>query len=76
MTTATTVYETAMRLAASGTETDEAVEEILNCCGDKRVSVVLARQQLVEGLSTAADERVAVRAAELLDHTLERLPSG
>ncbi len=76
MTTATTVFETAMRLAAAGTSEDEAVNELLSCCAEKRVSVVLAKQQLVESLTTTVDERVAVRAAELLDLVLARLPAG
>jgi hypothetical protein len=74
MTTTDAVREKALSLAQAGTPTDEAVREVLDCCKDKRVPVVLARQQLHKDLEDRPSDPVLSRAAELLDHVLERLP--
>lgn len=74
MPTANVVREKAVSLAEGGTPTDEAVRELLDYCHDKRVPVVLARQQLLKDLEAPASDPVVSRAAELLDLVLERLP--
>jgi hypothetical protein len=64
----------AKALTLTGRPNEEAVRELLEYCGDKRVSVVLARQELQKELvlEPAADE--LRQAAELLDEVLGRLP--
>jgi hypothetical protein len=74
MPTADIVHEKALSLAESGAATEEAVTELLECCGQKRVSVVLARQQLLRDLEARPSDPVPTRAAGLLDQVLERLP--
>jgi hypothetical protein len=76
MTTAQTVSEAAMEFARAGMPTDEAVTNLLEICGDKRVAVVLARQQFSGDMEARPDDPVPTRAAELLDRVLERLPLG
>ena len=70
MTTAETVRDKAISLARADTSTEEAIQELLGCCTERRVPVVLARQHL-EGQQS---DPVLDRAAELLDGVLERLP--
>lgn len=74
MPTADTVREKALTLAEVGSATEEAVEELLECCKHKRVPVVLARQQLLKDLEARPSDPVVSGAAELLDHVLGRLP--
>jgi hypothetical protein len=74
MTTAETVREKAVALAEAGSPTDEAVRELLVSCKDKRVPVVLARQQFLKQQQERPDDIVANRAVELLDEVLARLP--
>jgi hypothetical protein len=74
MTTAETVREKALALAEAGSPTDEAVRELLASCKDKRVPVVLARQQFLKQQQERPDDIVANRAVELLDEVLARLP--
>lgn len=76
MTTTDAVRERALALAEAGTPTDEAVREVLDSCKDKRVPVVLARQQFLKDLEDRPSDPVVTRAAELLDHVLQRLPLG
>ena len=45
MTTAEIVRERALSLAEAGAPTDEAVNELLESSGDRRVAVVLAEQE-------------------------------
>ena len=75
MTTADAVRERALTLARSHTERDDALRDLQECCGDRRVSAVRARQQLVAWLDSETDQRDAMRAIELLDELLERLPA-
>jgi DNA-binding transcriptional ArsR family regulator len=63
------VRRTALALAERGEETDPAVGELLAACGDHRVSVVLARQGLLELQENGEDGAVG-RAIELLDLVL------
>jgi hypothetical protein len=76
MTTADAVRDRALRLAEAGASIEEAVRELLECCGQKRVPVVLARQQFLKELEEQPSDPVVSRASELLDHVLERLPLG
>ena len=73
MTTSEEVQARAMDLASADASTEQAVRELLDCCGDRRVPVVLARQHLLEG--ERAGETATARAVELLDEVLERLPA-
>jgi hypothetical protein len=72
MTTSEEVRKRALALATAGTATEDAVREILECCGEKRVSVVMARRQ-VRGRGEGPDP-MSERAGELLDEVLRRLP--
>ena len=75
MTTADAVRERALTLARATTDRDEAIRDLQESCGDRRVSVVRARQQLVTWLDSEPDQADAMRAIELLDELLERLPA-
>jgi hypothetical protein len=74
MTTADTVREKALALAEAGSPTDEAVRELLACCKEKRVPVVLARQQFLKQQEEHPDDLVVTRAVKLLDAVVARLP--
>jgi hypothetical protein len=74
MPTADAVREKALSLAEGGTTIQEAVELVLEYCRDRRVAVVLARQQLLKDLEAGPSDPVVGQAAELLDRVLERLP--
>lgn len=69
MATSEDVRQMAMELAERGEGTDAAVGELLACCGDHRVSVVLARQGLSEDMGRGP---AVARAIALLDLVLER----
>jgi hypothetical protein len=71
MATSDEVRRSALELAERGAETDAAVSEILSCCGDHRIALVLARRTLEEGEGGAANGTTR-RAVELLDFALER----
>jgi hypothetical protein len=71
VTTATMVMDRALSLARVGTDEEAAVRDLLQCCGENRVSVVVARRRVLE-LDSEGDAN-AVRAAELLDQVLTRL---
>ena len=75
MTTADAVRERALTLARTTTDRDEAIRNLQESCGDRRVSVVRARQQLVAWLDSETDQADAMRAIELLDELLDRLPA-
>ena len=68
MTTADQVRDRALDLARAGTDREDAVRDLLDCCGERRVSVVRARQELVE--RGGADDAVS-----LLDEVLARFPA-
>jgi len=74
MTTAEIVRERAVSLAEAGAPTDQAVSELLESSGDRRVAVVLAEQELLAELDANRSD-VLSRAVELLDRVLERMPS-
>jgi hypothetical protein len=73
MATADIVREKALTLAGAG-PTEEAIQELLESCQEKRVPIVLARQQLLTDLEAGPSDPVVGRALELLDQVLERLP--
>jgi hypothetical protein len=68
MTTADQVKDRALDLARRGTPEEEAIRDLLDCCGERRVSVVRARQELID--QGGADE-----AVRLLDEVLARFPA-
>jgi hypothetical protein len=74
VTTGDIVRERALELARFDTEQEQAVSELLASCGGRRVAAVRARQLLASELDPEVDERESVRAVELLDIVLERLP--
>jgi hypothetical protein len=74
MTTADAVREKALSLARAETPTEESIRELLESCKQKRVPVVLARQQFLKEMEASSSDPVVTRAAELLDGVLERLP--
>jgi hypothetical protein len=73
MTTADSIREQALSLARSGVERDDAIRELEIASGGRRVAVVRARQQVVSA-SDEPDDQAAVRAVELLDELLGRMP--
>jgi hypothetical protein len=75
MTTADAVRERALSLARSGIEREDALRDLQDCCGDRRVSVVRARQQLTTWLDSESDQADAMQAIGLLDELLDRLPA-
>jgi len=75
MTTGDIVRERALELARSSTDREQAVSELLTCCGGRRVAAVRARQQLVASLDSEPDQSDAMRAVEYLDELLEKLPA-
>lgn len=74
MTTADAVREKALSLARAETPPEGAIRELLECCKQKRVPVVLARQQFLKELEERPSDPVVKRAAELLDRLIEVLP--
>jgi hypothetical protein len=75
MSTAETLVDRACDLAGAGADTDTAVRELLDCCADRRVSVVMARRSLEERMA-ADEDPTLVRAAEILEETLRAGPWG
>lgn len=72
MTTAEILKERAIALATQGTETDQAVGELVETSGDRRVAVVMARRHLLE---ESPDDPTTVQALALLEEVLHRLPA-
>jgi thioredoxin-like negative regulator of GroEL len=68
MTTADQVKDRALDLAQMGTPEEEAIRDLLDCCGERRVSVVRARRELM-------DQGDADQAVRLLDEVLARFPA-
>ena len=75
MTTADDVRARAMTLAGSDIEVEEAIRELEAECAGKRVAAVRARQQVIAWLDSEPDQPVAMRAVELLDLVVSRLPA-
>ena len=74
MTTGDIVRERALELARTETDGEQAVSELLESCGGRRVPVVSARQHLIASLDSEPSPADAMRAIEFLDELLERLP--
>ena len=75
MTTADSVRDLALSLVRSGLERTEAVQELEDVCGGRRVSVVRARQMMVSSLEDDPEQPEVAGAVELLDDLLARLPA-
>ena len=71
MTTANIVMDRALSLVREGTEREVAVTDLLDCCGANRVSVVMARQRVLNDPPPRSEE--ATQAVDLLDEVLRRL---
>lgn len=67
------VRQRAISLADAGLTLEEAVDDLLEFCGDRRVPVVVARQQILKELEEQPSEPLLSRAAEFLDHVLRRM---
>jgi hypothetical protein len=76
MSIADVVREKAISLARAEVSEAEAVRELLECCSEKRVPVVLARQQFMKDLEDPRADPVVRGAADLLDRVLELLPAS
>ena len=76
MSTAETLVDRACDLAGTGADTDTAVRELLDCCADRRVSVVMARRSLEERMRAEQQDPTLARAVEILDETLRAGPWG
>jgi len=76
MSTADTLAERAVEQAAAGLDTDSAVGTLLECCADKRVSVVMAKRALEGRLQETGEDPTLTRAVELLNEVLVRGPWG
>lgn len=75
MTTAESVRDLAIDLVRSDTERGEAVEELEQVCGGRRVAAVRARQMIASSLEEEVDEPEKQEAMTLLDDLLTRLPA-
>jgi len=75
MTTADVVREQALLLARTEPDGEEAIRELEAVSEGRRVAAVLARQQVSAWLDSEPDQADAIRAIELLDRLLDRLPA-
>jgi hypothetical protein len=66
------LLERALSHARAGATTEEAVQDLLDCCGGRRVSAVHARQVLLERLEADPADEVADRAMGFIREMLER----
>ena len=74
MTTGDIVRERALELARPETDREQAVSELLESCGGRRVPVVSAHQHLIASLDSEPSAADTMKAIEFLDELLERLP--
>ena len=74
MTTGDIVRERALELARTETDREQAVSELFESCGGRRVPVVSARQHLIASLGSEPSPAAGMKAIEFLDELLERLP--
>ena len=74
MTTSEVLTEQALSLASSGAAGEDAVRELLNVSGERRVAVVRARQSLLARSADQGADPTTTQAVELLDAVLTRLP--
>jgi hypothetical protein len=72
VTTAEQLEERARDLAQQNVDVERGADDLLACCGSKRVSVVVARGHFSEALENDPNDSVARRALEMLDAALHR----
>jgi hypothetical protein len=72
MSTAQEVREAALRLAAEDRDKEEAVGELTTRAAGRRVSLLVARRELMGRLEEDPADSTANRALELVDIVLER----
>ncbi|HEY7659307.1 MAG TPA: hypothetical protein VIC58_01775 [Actinomycetota bacterium] len=75
MTTADVVKERALWLARSEPDGDAALRDLESCAGGRRVAAVRARQQVEAELDDGPDRDSSLRAIQLLDELVVRLPA-
>jgi hypothetical protein len=75
MATADTVREKALSLALAEATSADAVRELLACCSDRRVPIVLAHQQILQGREPSDLDPVTARAVGFLEQVLEGMPA-
>jgi len=73
VTTADTVTEQALTLAATGSEGEGPVQQLLQTADNRRVAVVKARQNVLAIRDEGSDDR-AEGAVVLLDAVLDQMP--
>lgn len=74
MAVADEMFERAMSLASSGTERGQAVRELLECCGQRRLPAVLARQRVHARLQDAPKDAHLDTAHRFLTDVVAQLP--
>ncbi len=75
MTTADVVREQALQLARTEPDREEAIRVLETVSEGRRVAAVLARRRVSAWLDSEPDQADAIRAIELLDLLLDRLPA-
>jgi hypothetical protein len=75
MPTADILLDKALELARADAPLDRAVEELLECCGNRRVSAVVARDRAHANAEADGADPHAERAAGYLDALMERMPA-
>ncbi len=74
MTASDEMFERAMSLASTGTERRQAVSELLECCGQRRLPAVLARQRVDARLQDAPKDAHLGMAHQFLSDVVAQLP--
>jgi hypothetical protein len=74
MSTADILLDKSLELARADAPQDQAVEELLECCGNHRVSAVIARDRAHANAEADGADPTAGRAAGYLDAMIERMP--
>ena len=75
MAVADNMFERALSLASSGTERREAVEELLQCCEQRRLPAVLAKQRVHAQLQDDSRDAHLETAYGFLSDVVAQLPS-
>ena len=73
MAVADEMFERAMSLVSSGTERGQAVRELLECCGQRRLPAVLARQRVDARLRDAPEDPHLDTAHQFLSDVVAQL---
>lgn len=68
------VFERAISLASNGTERRQAVRELLESCGQRRLPAVLARQRVDARLQDAPKDAHLGTAHQFLSDVVAQLP--